>query len=354
MSKWLFITKMEYFKWPMYRIHKIKKRGVFNMGYTMTFHNGSQCNRNHNIRDKKVVDKQKHIDKSGEFEIWKDEVHKDAYERLFGAAVKEYNENQREDRKIKNYYDKVSKQGGKHSPKPVYEVIISIGNMKECVDEDISKKILKEFIDDWSKRNPNLEMIGAYYHNDETGVPHCHLDYIPIAHKNVGLKVKNSLSGALQEQGFDDKGRKNTRQMQWEKSEKEALKEICQTYGIEIKDNTQEKREHLSKEQYIMTQQKKEMEDIYNKLKIKSYELRKTIEEQEKQLQELNQKGDQSLQALSRVRELNSKAFSKMNELMNTWQGFDKTGEAKELSNIFREGKEIEKSLEKSSKDLEL
>ena len=320
------------------------------MGYTMTFHNGSQCNRKHNMRDKSVVEKQPHIDKDGDFEIWKDEAHKDAYERLFGAAVKEFNENQREDRRIDNYYNHVSKQGGKHSPKPVYEVIISIGNMKESIDEDISKKILKEFVDNWKERNTNLELIGAYYHNDEEGVPHAHLDYIPVAHKDKGLRVKNSLSGALQEQGFEDKGRKNTRQMQWEKSEKEALKEICNQYGIEIKNSTEEKREHLSKEQYILMQQKKEMEDIYNKLKIKSYELRKTIEKQEKQLQELNQKGDQALKGLSRVRELNSKAISKMNELMNTWQGFDKTKEAKELSNIFREGKEIEKSLEKSSK----
>ena len=68
----------------------------------------------------------------------------------------------------------------------------------------------------------------------------------------------------------------------------------------------------------------------------------------------MNQKGDQALQGLTRVREINEKALSKMNKLMETWQGFDKTGEAKELRNLFQEGKEIEKSLEKSSKDLEL
>lgn len=45
------------------------------------------------------------------------------------------------------------------------------------------KKILKDYVQDWKRRNPNLEMIGAYYHNDEQGKqPHVHIDYVPVAH----------------------------------------------------------------------------------------------------------------------------------------------------------------------------
>ena len=41
--------------------------------------------------------------------------------------------------------------------------------------------VLRAFYDGWKERNPRLELIGAYYHADEDGVPHVHIDYIPVA-----------------------------------------------------------------------------------------------------------------------------------------------------------------------------
>ena len=35
------------------------------------------------------------------------------------------------------------------------------------IDEKTQREILKEFVDGWRERNPNLELIGAYYHADE-------------------------------------------------------------------------------------------------------------------------------------------------------------------------------------------
>lgn len=255
-----------------------------------TFHNGSKVSREHNIRDEKVCKGQKHIDLEREHEIWKDEAPKDAYERLFGEAVKEFNAKQRnEDRKIKDYYKKVANTNDKHSAKPVYEVVVSVGNYKHPIDEQESKDILKCFVDGWSERNPNLEMIGAYYHNDEEGVPHVHIDYIPVAHKDRGLKVKNSLSGALQEMGYEDGGVKNTRQMQWEESEKKALESLVQERGYETIRSKEAKRQWLEKEEYQARERKKDLEDVSNQLKGRITEQRTEKEELEKACDVLQQ-----------------------------------------------------------------
>ena len=81
-------------------------------------------------------------------------------------------------------------------------------------DEATGKKIMREFVDEWPKSNPNLELIGAYYHADEQGEPHVHIDYIPVAHNYTrGLEVQNGLVKAFGEMGFVKEG-KRTAQIQ--------------------------------------------------------------------------------------------------------------------------------------------
>ena len=195
------------------------------MGVTISTHNGSAVSQDHNLRNKKVVDKQKHIDPNGQFEIWRHERTKEAYDRLFGEAVAEYNNRQnRADRKIDNYYKSVKTDTKKH---PVYEMIVAIGSKKAQIEPNLSKDILLDFTRSWKARNPNLELIGAYYHADEEGVPHVHLDYIPVGHgyKN-GPSVQNGLVKALGEMGFEKKG-KATAQIQWQARENSYLEELC-------------------------------------------------------------------------------------------------------------------------------
>ena len=347
------------------------------MRYTTTFHNGSKANRAHNKREESVL-KQKHIDKDGEHETWKDEAPKDAYERLFGEAVKEFNAKQRnKDRQIKDYYKKIESTNDKHSAKPVYEVIVSIGNVKEQPEEDTSKEILKAFVEGWSERNPNLEMIGAYYHNDEEGVPHVHIDYIPVAHKEKGLKVKNSLSGALQEMGYEDGGRKSTRQMQWECSENKRLKEICKEYGVETKEAAHEKREHYSKEEYVAIERKKDLEELNNQLKSKLKDEQKTydavqqniensqkvldyydkaIENRQKKLEELNGEGRKIAEKCKRFESLRQATAEKFNEMLQTYGAFDDSEETQKMRNLFKTASEVndevESGLGKISKQL--
>jgi hypothetical protein len=225
---------------------------VIIMGVTISTHNGSIAARDHNIRNEKVVSKEAHIDPDGTHEIWIDIKPRDAYDNLFAAAVKDYNDRQtRDDRKIDDYYNDVCKDKKKH---PVYEMIIGVYGKDEkggdLCSEQTGKDIMHEFVDKWHDRNPNLALIGAYYHADEQGQPHVHLDYIPVAHGySKGMAAQNGLVKALGEQGFEKQGRA-TAQIQWEARENKALDDICRSRGLEVDHPREEYRQHMTTEQY--------------------------------------------------------------------------------------------------------
>ena len=218
------------------------------MGVTISTHNGSAVAREHNIRNPKVVSKEAHIKPNGKFEIWHDEKPRDAYNRLFGQALEEYNNKQkRSDRKIKDYYRHICNDKVKH---PVYEMIVAIGNRDNTIDEEKGYFILRAFYDTWKKRNPNLELIGAYYHADEDGVPHVHIDYIPVATGYVnGMTTQSALVKALGQQGFHKEG-KATAQIKWEKRENTTLEKLCNSFGIDVEHPFIEGRKHLDTERY--------------------------------------------------------------------------------------------------------
>lgn len=200
--------------------------------YTIAVHNGSSARRLHNIRDFCTVIKEPHIQIKGDYEIWCDEKPREAYDRLFGEAIANYNnKQQRNDRKITDYYQQICNDKKKHS---VYECIVGVYSDKdsESLPLSLNKKILKDYVQDWKRRNPNLEMIGAYYHNDEQGKqPHVHIDYVPIAHGyKRGMAVQTAIDKALREQGFIKQG-KATPQIKWEDSERKVLEELCKSYA---------------------------------------------------------------------------------------------------------------------------
>lgn len=232
------------------------------MQVTISTHNGSQAHREHNVRNEKVVSKEDHIKQDGAYEIWKDEKPREAYEKLFGKAVARYNEKQtREDRKIKNYYADICKDAKKH---PVYEMIIGVYPQDgEKLDQDVQKKILRDFVDSWQVRNPNLYMCGAYYHADEEGEPHVHIDYIPVARGyKRGMDTQNGLVKALESMGYEKEGRE-TAQIQWERAENLYLERLCKARRLEIVHPIRESQEHLNTDLY---KAKKGMEEAQEKL----------------------------------------------------------------------------------------
>lgn len=205
------------------------------MPKTISFHNGTAWSRGHNIRDERYTSKQEHIDTSltaNNVTICDMPV-RQAYEEIFGQAVQEYNNRQkRADRKIECYYDKIKHDKRKH---PVYECIVQIGDKDDTGNSaELEKQALIRFAEEWSQRNPNLYLVGAYIHADEpNGTVHLHCDYIPVAECSKGMKIQNSYDKALQQQGFKSENIHQTAQIAWQEREREALTAICRDLNID-------------------------------------------------------------------------------------------------------------------------
>ncbi|MCR5736611.1 MAG: plasmid recombination protein [Eubacterium sp.] len=159
---------------------------------------------------------------------------KQVYHKLFDKALDEYNAKQkRKDRQIKNYYEKIKRS---KQEKLFYEVIVQIGNMDDTgvgsYSAEIATQILKDYVELFQFRNPQLYVFEAYIHMDEE-TPHLHLDFVPwVSGSERGLETKTSFKGALAGRGFASEGKGNTEWQQWSETEKEDIASIMEQYGI--------------------------------------------------------------------------------------------------------------------------
>lgn len=109
---------------------------------TISVHNGTKVSRAHNMRNRKVTDKEPHIDKNGWYAVWHDEPLREAYRRIFGQAQEEFNLKQtRNDRRVVDYLNTVQKSAKQHA---VYETIITLGNVDEHPEPHESYEILQQ------------------------------------------------------------------------------------------------------------------------------------------------------------------------------------------------------------------
>lgn len=92
--------------------------------------------------------------------------------------------------------------------------------------------MLDEYMREFEKRNPNLRVFNAVMHLDEA-TPHLHIDFVPVARKTVrGLPLKNSMSGALREQGFSSTNRFQNEWVSWEEREQQEMTRILLAHGF--------------------------------------------------------------------------------------------------------------------------
>ena len=176
--------------------------------------------------------------------IYIQEPLKDAYEKCFGQALRDYNAAQkRKDRQKDDYLKEIENSGNKE--KTFYENIVQIGKKMDTpvVDENgvmteeakAAIEVLDRYAKTFQERNPNLYLFNCVMHLDEA-TPHLHIDYIPVAHgyKN-GMKTRNSLTKAFQQMGFAKAvSRKQNETVAWQEREREYLTELCREQGIEI------------------------------------------------------------------------------------------------------------------------
>ena len=209
----------------------------------------------HNNRD--FITPNVDLDRVKDNIFYKCEPLEQAYKNCFSQAIEEYNAKQkRADRRIggiESYMNQI--RNSKNGEKLYYETVIQIGNKFDCsvgsIKADLAKKVLNNFMQDFSERNPNLYVFNAVLHMDEA-TPHLHIDYIPVAHGyQKGLQVRNSLDKALKEQGIDGKAtRRENSTHNWQEREKNALERIMNKYGIERAEEKGINRKHMSIDQY--------------------------------------------------------------------------------------------------------
>ena len=243
--------------------------------------------------------------------IYIQEPLKDAYEKCFGQALRDYNAAQkRKDRQKDDYLKEIENSGNKE--KTFYENIVQIGKKTDTpvADENgvmteeakAAIEVLDRYAKTFQERNPNLYLFNCVMHLDEA-TPHLHIDYIPVAYgyKN-GMKTRNSLTKAFQQMGFAKAvSRKQNETVAWQEREREYLTELCREQGIEIKvlgvqrDNlslseykaVMREVEELEQQAVVLDKRNEALEQQNDDLAQKTAELRGQVQEMEVQNNEL-------------------------------------------------------------------
>ena len=232
----------------------------------------------------------------------------DAYEEIFGEATEKYNaQQQRSDRKIKNYFEKLFGENpdsmqadtvikNDNKQQSFYEYVVGVGTMQDTgysTNPDMaatSVECLKEYMAGFQKRNPQLHVFNAVIHQDEA-TPHLHYDIIPFAEGfKKGMTRQQGLNKALEQMGY---GTGKAAIANFTQSERKVFREICEAHGIEIAEETKGRGHTYTCEEYRKTAEK-------NRQEIAEQEVTKSKNQTEIEIQ--NQKiADQKSQAESMV-----------------------------------------------------
>ncbi|MCI5656681.1 MAG: plasmid recombination protein [Ruminococcus sp.] len=221
---------------------------------------------------------------------------KKVYHELFDESLKRYNNKQtRADRRIENYYEKITNS---KQEKPFHELILQIGDKEnmsaESENGQLAREVLDEYYRGFQERNPQLKVFSAHLHMDEA-TPHLHIDFVPFTTGSKrGLDTRVSLKQALAAQGFKGGTRGDTEWNQWVSAEKSALAFVMERHGIEWEHKgTHEK--HLSVLDYKKQEREKEIFALEDKLAEKKDEFRvmadriENFDNEKKALQNLNE-----------------------------------------------------------------
>jgi hypothetical protein len=150
----------------------------------------------------------------------RDEPIKEAYNRVFGKSLSDYNEKQKSkghgERCITDYHAKIEgawkadsakvdshKKGRSNVPKPCYEYVLQLGNrdtFREELDYETAKEIFKESVDSIEEKTKGaIDWFQVAAHFDEPdGTWHVHMAGIPYGEGNRrGLEKQVSMTQAL-------------------------------------------------------------------------------------------------------------------------------------------------------------
>lgn len=327
-----------------------KREGGALMSLTISTHNGSSVDLAHDLREKWRIEQenknwaerhpgQLRIDLSKEHEVLINRgTLAQVYHQLFDDALKEFNEKQirggKKERVIKNYLSDIraKEKTSKAAKHPVYELITQVGSKENPITDDMAEKILKEHAAGFEQRNPHLHVVAQVLHKDEIGGMHIHTAYIPVATEQArGMRVQNSLTAALKQQGIVGDKYSDTAQMRWEKQENKALEAICNKYGFEVEHpQAGTKAEHLTVEEYRMEKEIAEKEKELSKIQnlpagmtvVKKARLEQ-LEDAEKQYHEDKRLIEQAKRDLKAANQTMDAAVKQQEQLARQQREFD-------------------------------
>lgn len=180
---------------------------------------------------------------------------KKMYDDIFKNSVDEYNSKQiRSDRKIEDYYEKISKA---KKEKLFYEVVVQLGEKDMSnFDKSLCEKTLDRYMNSFQERNPNLKVVNAVMHLDES-TPHLHIDFIPVATGyKQGMLKRNSISKAL-----------NGKVVDWYDRERNYIEKIAKEFDIDVVLKNEPKRQKLSVKEYKSNKERlKELDNSVSNL----------------------------------------------------------------------------------------
>lgn len=129
----------------------------------------------------------------------------DIYKQEFGEALKDYNAKQtRDDRKIDNYFNHISKSSTQHI---ATEIIIQVGQKDDWEKLDLLERqkmtpVFRGQLEEFTNRNPNFKVAQAVIHYDESS-PHLHIVGVPVGEgKKRGLARKVQKSAVFSQKNM--------------------------------------------------------------------------------------------------------------------------------------------------------
>ncbi|MES5963258.1 plasmid recombination protein, partial [Bacillus cereus group sp. MG7w] len=199
------------------------------------------------------------------------------YKEVFQKAVDIYNKKQkRNDRKIQNYYEKISKSEKVHEQR---ELVVAIGEGKDdpmCREE--KKEALQRYAEAFQERNPNLAVYNMVLHDDEAN-PHLHINYVPHFASSRGLTKRVGMDRALQEQGVEGKGMELI--ANWRQIETAYIETLAKEYIPDFE------RANIGSHKYMKVRQYKEYAETKSVVE-------KQVQEKETYLQQVDKEVKQS------------------------------------------------------------
>ncbi|MGL5550645.1 MAG: plasmid recombination protein [Culicoidibacterales bacterium] len=233
----------------------------------------------------------------------------DVYEQIFGAAIAEYDQNQkRADRRIGSANELLKKFKKDKKQKVFREVIGQIGNIEDNKDPEFRAKaveISKEYLETFEQRNPHFVLFDAKIHCDEASI-HFHADFVPaVENKDSkrGLSVKNSMKLALQQMYPDSNEMEAFKQ--WSERERQYLAELAQKREIAIEAKNEPKRAYRTcDEERTYRSELQRLEEQIKADKAKIEQMQKQIVELKRENLNFEAKKEQIREELDRLDEI--------------------------------------------------